>query len=1148
MNLFLKTLSERVLVFDGAMGTNLQNLNLKAEDFGDKDKEGCNEFLVITKPDAITHVHEGFLEAGCDAIETDTFGSNRIVLSEYDLADRTIELNQKAVQLARKSANKFSTPDKPRFVIGSVGPTTKLPTLGHINFDEMYSVFSEQIEGLLTGGADAILIETCQDILQSKIAVIAANETMDRVKIRVPILCQITLEQTGTMLLGTEISAALTTLEMLPIDIIGMNCATGPQEMVEHVRYLSQYSRVPISVLPNAGLPENVGGHAVYKLTPHQLADYHERFVDEFGVNIVGGCCGTSYAHLAEVVKRIGRRAPKKREILRDRSCSSLYSSVSFTQEPAPLIIGERTNANGSRLFKKLLEKEDFDGMVQMAKDSVKEGSHLIDICAAYVGRDEKKDMSKLIFLLNQQVTAPLVIDSTEADVIEESLKRVSAKVIINSINLEDGEERMKKVCPLAKRFGASLIALTIDEKGMAKDRFKKLEIAERIYDLATKKYGIDPEDLFFDTLTFTLGSGDDEFRNAGIETMEGIRLIKQKFPKVKTLLGLSNISFGLDPETRVVVNSVFLHYAIQSGLDCAILHASKILPLSDIDAELLEMTRRLIFNERTEGHDPLQDLIFAFQKRKGEKKADTSKVNTGPVEERLKNKIIHGEKNHLVEDLEIALKKYKPLEIINTFLMDGMKVVGELFGAGKMQLPFVLQSAEVMKRAVAYLEPFMEKASSLEKGKIVLATVKGDVHDIGKNLVDIILTNNGYKVFNLGIKQPLDAILNSATENKADIIGMSGLLVKSTLIMKENLMEMNTRGISIPVICGGAALTRKYVEEDLTELYKGRVFYGQDAFSALKVLEKLKNGEVPEAPKKKLAKGKLGTDPTLGLSPISPSYAPIRSNVSKENPIPKAPFWGYKVLNHIPLQEIFSLINKTALFKGQWQFKQSALSNEEYAKILKEKIEPLYIDIKEKCIREKILEPKVIYGYFPCYSDGDDLVILEEDQKREKIRFTFPRQKNAPYYCISDYFRPKEEKCIDVVAFHVVTVGERATLVEQELFNSNRYTDYLYLHGISVEATEALAEFMHKVIRDDLSISREDGSNVEELFKQKYRGSRYSFGYPACPNLEDQEKLFKILPAQQIGITLTEEFQLVPEQSTSAIILHHPQAKYFVI
>ncbi|MBI3012592.1 MAG: homocysteine S-methyltransferase family protein, partial [Elusimicrobia bacterium] len=744
MSLFLEALSKKILVLDGAMGTNIQTQNLKPEDFEGKD--GCNEFLVVTKPEAIEKVHDSFFKAGCDAVETDTFGANRIVLAEYDLQDRTVELNKKAAELARKVAVQYATPEKPRFVIGSVGPTTKLPTLGHISFDEMHSAFSEQISGLLEGGVDAILIETCQDILQSKIGVIAAHETMRRMNKKVPLLCQVTLEATGAMLLGTEIGSALTTLEMLPIDVIGMNCATGPQEMVDPIRYLTSHSRVPVSVLPNAGLPENVGGRAVYKLTPKELAEYQERFVKEFGVNIVGGCCGTTPDHLAEVVKKLKDASPKKREIQAERSFSSLYMPVSYQQEPAPLLVGERTNANGSKLFRKLLEKEDYDGMTQMAKDSVKEGSHMIDLCVAFVGRNETRDMIETLSRVNQQVTAPLVIDSTEPPVIEEALKRISGKCLINSINLEDGEERMKKVCGLAKRYGAALIALTIDEKGMAKDRQKKLEVAERIYSLATEKYGIRGEDLFFDTLTFTLGSGDAEFRTAGMETIEAIRAIKQKLPGVRTILGVSNISFGLSPESRTVLNSVFLHYAIEAGLDAAIVHASKILPLFKIEENIKEICRRLVFNEQ-EKSDPLRELIAHFEKVKGAPEKKSAQKVSISLEESLKNKIIDGNRDNLEKELEEALKKYSPLEVINTVLMDGMKVVGELFGAGKMQLPFVLQSAEVMKRAVAYLEPFMEKVTGMEKGKIVLATVKGDVHDIGKNLVDIILTNNGYKV-----------------------------------------------------------------------------------------------------------------------------------------------------------------------------------------------------------------------------------------------------------------------------------------------------------------------------------------------------------------------------------------------------------------
>ncbi len=1146
-SLFLETLAKKIIVMDGAMGTNLQTQNLTPEDFGGKD--GCNEYLILTKPEAIEKVHDSFFKVGCDAVETDTFGSSRIVLAEYDLQDKAVELNRKAAELARKVAQKYHTPEKPRFVIGSIGPTTKLPTLGHISFDPMYEAYFEQVTGLLEGGVDALLIETCQDILQTKIAVIAANDVMNKTGHRVPIMTQVTVEAFGTMLLGTEIGAAYTALEMMPIDIIGMNCATGPKEMVENVKYLTSNSCVPVSVLPNAGLPENVGGHAHYKLTPKELGDYHEMFVKELGVNVVGGCCGTTPEHLAEVVKRVGSLSPKKREILLEPSAASLYQAVTYKQEPPPMMVGERTNANGSKKFKQLLEKEDYDGIVAMGKEAVSEGSHMIDVCCAYVGRDEIKDTIEVISRLNQQVTVPIMVDSTEAPVIEEALKRISGKAVINSINLEDGEERMKKICPMAKRYGAALVALTIDEKGMAKDRTKKVEIAERIYKLATEKYGIKGEDLFFDTLTFTLGSGDSEFRNAGIETIEAIREIKKRLPKVKTILGLSNISFGLEAESRHVLNSVFLHYAIEAGLDSAIVHASKIIPLYKIDEETREITRKLVFNESKDGTDPLHAFIAHFEKRKGHIKKEVVAASTRPLEERLKHRIIDGNRDGLDGDLELALQKYKPLEIINIHLMDGMKVVGELFGAGKMQLPFVLQSAEVMKKAVAYLEPHMEKVEGSEKGKIVLATVKGDVHDIGKNLVDIILTNNGYKVYNLGIKQPIETILAAFEEHKADAIGLSGLLVKSTLIMKEDLQEMTRRGITVPVICGGAALNRKYVDEDLTNVYNGKVYYGQDAFSGLHVMNELTQGNGGSNGGSHLSVKPVARPQQKSAENSAPALqVPKRSSVSAKNPVPTPPFWGYKILKNIPLTQIFPYINKTALFKGQWQFKQAGLSEEDYQKIAREKVEPLFKEMQEKCVREKILEPRVIYGYYPCYSEGNNLIILDENKKNEVTCFAFPRQQKPPFHCISDFFRSKDSGETDVVSFQIATVGSRATEVEQQLFKANKYTDYLYLHGISVETTEALAELVHKMIRKDWNVSSEDGAAVEDLFHQKYRGSRYSFGYPACPNLEDQEKLFKILPADKIGIKLSEEFQLEPEQSTSAIVVHHPEAKYFIV
>ncbi|HLD50454.1 MAG TPA: methionine synthase, partial [bacterium] len=955
-NLFLELLKEKVVIFDGAMGTNLQNKFLTPEDFGSKD--GCNEYLVITKPDAILQVHRSFFEVGCDVVETDTFGANRIVLGEYDLAHLTHDINKKAALIAREAAEEFSKSGHRRFVAGSIGPGTKLPSLGHIGFDELKSVFKEQIAGLIDGGVDVLLIETCQDLLQAKIAAIAAEEFFTGTGRRVPVMVQMTFERTGTMLLGTEMPAAIAALEMLPIDILGMNCATGPLEMADPLRALCEYSIKPISALPNAGLPENVGGVAHYRLTPRELADFHERFVKEFGVSIVGGCCGTTPEHLKAVVDRVRGLKPKKRTPKHEPSASSLYTAVSYAQNPPPLLVGERTNANGSRKFKELLEREDYDAMVSMGREAVKEGAHFIDVCVAYVGRDETKDMIETISRFNQQITLPIMIDSTEAPVIEEALKRIGGKSIINSINLEDGEERMLRVCPLAKKYGAALVALTIDEKGMAKTAAEKVAIAKRIHKLATEKYGILTEDLFFDTLTFTLGSGDAEFRKAGIETIEALRQIKKEIPGVRTLLGVSNISFGLDPLPRQVLNSVFLDMAIQAGLDGAIVNAQKILPLHKIAAEEAELCKKLVFDDHSNG-DPLTAFLAYFDKKKGTVRKEKAKT-ASTVEESLKNKIIDGDKENLENELKRAMEKYKPLEIINTVLLDGMKVVGDLFGSGKMQLPFVLQSAEVMKKAVAYLEQFMEKVSGQEKGIMVLATVKGDVHDIGKNLVDIILTNNGYKVINLGIKQPIDNILNAAAEHKADAIGLSGLLVKSTAIMKEDLEEMNRRGISMPVICGGAALTRKYVEEDLAGLYHGEVYYGQDAFSGLRIMNDLTNPERAAAITKTIkARGAKMENVVEEKS----AAGKTRSNVTYENAVPKAPFLGYKILTNIRLEEVYAWINEIALFRGQWQFRQGQMSREEYSKIIKEKVEPLFQELKAKCVREKILEPRVIYG-----------------------------------------------------------------------------------------------------------------------------------------------------------------------------------------
>jgi len=1153
---FLKRLSQKVLVFDGAMGTNLQTQHLTSEDFGGKD--GCNEYLVITKPDAIRQVHESFLKVGCDAIETDTFGSNRIVLAEYGLEDRAVELNEKAARLAKELAQKYSTPDHPRFAIGSVGPGTKLPSLGHIGFDELRDSYKEQYKGLIAGGVDAILIETCQDLLQAKCAVIALEEYFNEIGRRLPVIVQVTFESTGTMLLGTEIGAVIATLEMLPVDVIGMNCATGPVEMAGHVKALCENSFKAISVLPNAGLPENVGGVAHYHLTPKELADFHERFVTEFGVSIVGGCCGTTPEHLKAVVERVGKMPPKKRTPNHEPSCCSLYGPVTYAQKPAPLLVGEQTNANGSKKFKQLLEREDYDGIVGVARDAVKEGAHMVDLCVAFVGRNETKDMNESIHRFNQHVTVPVMIDSTEAPVVEEALKRIAGKPIINSVNLEDGGDRLRKICAMAKKYGAGLVALTIDEKGMAKTREDKLRIAKRIYQIVTQQYGMREEDIFFDLLTFTLGSGSEEFRGAGPETIEAIRRLKKELPGVHTILGVSNISFGLAPHARQVLNSVFLHECVEAGLDAAIVHAKKILPLFKIEKDDLEVARGLLHNKWIDGKDPLQEFIAHFQKKEGTYLEKKPREQTGPIEDRLKNRIIDGNSDALEADLDEGLKKYSPLDIINNLLLEGMKAVGELFGAGKMQLPFVLQSAEVMKKAVAYLERFMEKKEGQERGRILLATVQGDVHDIGKNLVDIILTNNGYKVFNIGIKQPVEAILKAAYENKVDAIGMSGLLVKSTLIMKENLEEMNLRGISTPVLCGGAALTERYVTRDLTDLYKGNVYYGRDAFSALRIMAEIKTGKSPE-------KGALNPQaPPAVPSPVAsgssskgtgcatpPPFAPrsfVRGpsfHVHRDNAIPKVPFFGYRLLKNIRMQDVFPWINKIALYRLQWQFKQGDRTPREFELYIQENVEPIFERFKVQTVREKIFEPRVIYGYYPCYSENDDLVVLDGTAQTELTRFTFQRQSKEPYQSIADFFRPRGGE-LDVVGFHVVTIGKRASEAEQKLFKANKYTEYLYLHGLSVECAEALAEYTHLLIRRDMGIDVFDKRTKEDIFRQGYQGSRYSFGYPACPNLEDQKKLFQLLPADKIGVSLSETFQMHPEQSTSAIIVHHPQAKYF--
>jgi 5-methyltetrahydrofolate--homocysteine methyltransferase len=1151
--LFEKQLSEKIIVFDGATGTNLQFMNLSADDFGGEALNGCNEHLVFTRPDAVEKLHASFLEVGCDVIETDTFGATPIVLAEYDLADQSYEHNRRAAEIAKKMAREFSTPAHPRFVAGSMGPTTKLPSLKHISYADMKNAYEVQAAGLVEGGCDLLCVETCQDLLQTKAALAAIFDYVAKKKTRVPVIASVTIETMGTMLLGSDIAAALTALEPFPLTAIGMNCATGPAEMSENIRYLAANSPLPVFCMPNAGIPENVGGRAHYKLTPEELDKFLSHFVKDLGVQIVGGCCGTRPEHIARLVQSVGGLQPKSRVVDFTPSAASLYNSVPLHLDPPPLLIGERTNANGSKLFKELLQKEDWDAMVSMAKEQVREGAHMLDVCVAYVGRDELRDMIEVIERFNTQVTVPMLIDSTEWQVIDAALQRIAGRAIVNSINLEDGEERLARVLPLCKKYGAATIALTIDEQGMAKTADQKFAIAKRIHDLAVHKYGMRPHDLIFDCLTFTLGSGDEEFRKSGMETLNAIRRIKNELPGTRTILGVSNISFGLSPHSRHALNSVFLYYAVEAGLDMAIVHASKIMPLNRIADDERELHRRLVFDERkydangTCISDPVQEIIAYY----ADKTAHQKEVVAMPaaVEERLKRRIIDGEKQGLESDLDEALKKYPALDIINNILLDGMRVVGELFGSGQMQLPFVLQSAETMKAAVRFLEPHMERVDGQAKGTMVLATVKGDVHDIGKNLVDIILTNNGYKVVNLGIKVPIEQMLQSATEHRADCIGMSGLLVKSTVIMKENLEVLNERNIATPVILGGAALTRRYVEEDLRAIYHGQLAYGKDAFAGLHFMEeisgkkeiverKLRTKEVSRETTTK-SRPETSKDEIIATSALSlPTWKPIE--------IPQPPFFGTKVIHDLSLEKVFAYLNPIALYRGQWQVRRGNMSTDELDKLIKEKFEPIRRDLEQRCLSEKMLAPQVIYGYFPCNSAGDDVLIFDEGGEKPIERFSFPRQAHGPRHCIADFFAPLESGKRDVIGMMMVTVGPRASEISHKLFESDKYTDYLYFHGLSVESAEALAEYWHKQMRAELGFAAEDATDVQKLFQQGYRGSRYSFGYPACPNLEDQAKLFRLLRAERIGLGLTEEFQLVPEQSTSAIIAHHPAAKYF--
>ena len=1183
---FTNRLRERTLYAAGPIGSTLLGFNLTADDYvafpgtpEEEEHDSCPEWLNVANPAILQRVFRMFYEAGLDAVDACCFGANEVVLAEFGLADRTRELNRIAAQVINQVRDEFSTAEWPRYSFGTIGPGTKLPSLGHITWDELVRSYREQTRGLIEGGIDVLKVETCQDLLQTKAALAAISDVFAELGVRLPVITSITIETTGTMLLGSDIAAALTILEPIDIiDVIGLNCSLGPEQMVEHVRYLAEHSRRPVFVGPNAGMPSIVDGEACYPLTAEEFTRYQRIFVHEFGTSIVAGCCGTTPEMFAKAIPAIGYDRPLPRLALPqanrpyEANVASLYTAAPIEQDTSFLVVGERMNATGSRAFRDLLLAGDLDGMAALAKEQTNEGAHVLDVMVDYVGRNGVPDMKTLVSVLRTQSTLPLVFDSTEVAVVQSALELYGGKAIVNSINLEDGERKITQVLPLIKRHGAAAIALTIDEEGQARTTEWKVRVARRIHDIAVNRYGMEPGDLLFDCLTFPLSGGQEDLRKDAMETLNAIRQVKAELPGVHTVLGVSNCSFGLKPAARRVLNSVFLYEAVRHGLDAAIVNAKQILPLNRIPEEQLNTALDLIYDRRREDYDPLHHFLSLFEGVETEKTAKVDRTLL-PVEERLKQRIIDGDRRGIDIDLDEAMESYDPLRIINDFLLDGMKVVGELFGSGKMQLPFVLQSAETMKSAVAHLEPHMDRLDGAGKGTIVLATVRGDVHDIGKNLVDIILSNNGYTVLNLGIKQPIRDIIDKALAINADAIGLSGLLVKSTVVMREDLEELNTRELfHFPVLLGGAALTRKYVEQDLRGTYRGSVFYCQDAFEGLSTMDHIMAFKKDGAPIPALTRGgaivragseDTGYDDVRAVTPPPGADSSLPSDrdyadsgIEPAPAIPQPPFWGSRVIKGVPLRDIFAWVNEIALFRGQWQYQKGGRGDAEYADFVEEQVRPIYRRMQELAIGEQLLVPSVIYGYFPCRAEGNDLLVWPDmgadgAPAGEPVRFQFPRQPTGRRLCIADFFR---KDGYDVIGMSLVTMGSKASEYAQKLFAANEYKDYLHWHGFSVECAEALAEMTHRRVREELGIAGEDAVDANgnpdhrKIFAQGYSGARFSFGYPACPDLEEQVGMATLLRPQRIGVELSETFQWHPEQSTSAIIVHHPAARYFVI
>lgn len=1139
MTILDKIKNGEIVIFDGAMGTEIQSIEITDEEW--QGCRGCNELLNVTAGDKIRAIHEAYFAAGCDVVETNTLGGTRLVLGEYELQERSYEINRAAAALAKEAALKYSE-SKPRYVAGSIGPGTRLASLGQISYDELYEGFYIQAEGLLDGGADIFIIETCQDLLQVKAALNAVRDLQKERGTSCPEIVSITIEQSGTMLIGSDIAAAITLLNSLKVDIMAINCATGPAEMAPYIKEMSERFRGPIMVMPNAGLPQNVDGKMKYTLEKEEFSKRLIDFIQKDGVSIVGGCCGTTPAYLALLAERVKGLSPAARSPQSAPAISSIYSSQTTRQEPAPLMIGERANTNGSKRFREFLLAGDIDGIIEVARNQQRAGAHAIDLCVAYTGRDESADMAEILPKVARQINIPLVIDSTSPQVIEEALKLYAGKPIINSINLEDGEGKAEQICALARRYGASIIALTIDEEGMAKEAGKKLEIARRLYEIAVNRYGLEPGDLIFDPLTFTLGSGDESLKSAGIETLEGIKLIKEQLPGTNTMLGLSNISFGLKASSRKILNSVYLAEALETGLDAAIVNVSHILPLYKIDEEDRKMALDLIYNRGSD--KPLLTYINYFESKEGAPGDKKEEIEPQSLDDKIKKRVIDGSKSGLAELLEEKLQEIEAVEIINNLLIPAMKVVGELFGSGQMQLPFVLQSAEVMKNAVDRLKPHMKKSEQSEQKSIVLATVKGDVHDIGKNLVDIILSNNGYKVYNLGIKCEIETMLKKAQEVKADAIGMSGLLVKSTIVMKENLEYLKSMGIELPVLLGGAALTGRYVYETCDEIGDSPVVYCKDAFEGLKTMSAIKENKLEDYHKVEKER-ELARAAAMRGRPVQ-EEEPEEIDRTIEPPTP--PFTGKRVLKELELDEIYPFLTEEVIFRGRWGYRRGKLSKEGYEKLIATEVRPQFEELKEFCKREKLFTPQLVYGYYHCNKVDDRVVIYHPEDGSEWKWLSFPRQKQSPHKCIADYFLPRESGRKDVIALQIVTAGPEADRYAHKLYEENRYKDYLLFHGLSVEVAEAIAEYQHKKIREELNLMEGEGSGISDFVVQKYRGSRYSFGYPACPDMEGNRVIHEILEAEEIGVELTENCQMTPEQTTSAFVVHHPQAKYFSV